>query len=299
MAAATPLDDFKSVLSGTARALTGVAEVEVSFTADAPHAAGTALKVSSPPRALPREQVAVARGQADMLALRLKHHDTGLHARMRPADTAAAAVFDAVEQARTASLGARRMQGLRDNLTAETTARLGSDPITRAMSASDVPMATAVELMAREYLGGMRAPVECERGLDMVRGDIDAKAGADFEALSLLIDDQRAFAEQATRMLEHLDLLSPATPQDATEADDDGADQQDQPDDSDSDSDNQDSGGAAEADARMERREVTVGGEANGMTRLVSGVKAGDLVVTEGAFAVKATFSRGKMPAGG
>lgn len=55
----------------------------------------------------------------------------------------------------------------------------------------------------------------------------------------------------------------------------------------------------AGAGARMERREVTVSGDANGVTRVLTGVKAGDLVVTDGAFAVKATFSRGKMPAGG
>ena len=55
----------------------------------------------------------------------------------------------------------------------------------------------------------------------------------------------------------------------------------------------------AGAGARMERREVTVSGDANGVTRVLTGVKAGDLVVVDGAFAVKATFSRGKMPAGG
>lgn len=53
------------------------------------------------------------------------------------------------------------------------------------------------------------------------------------------------------------------------------------------------------AGARFERRDITSDGEEGGVTRLLSGVKPGELVVTDGAFAVKATFSRGKMPAGG
>ena len=50
---------------------------------------------------------------------------------------------------------------------------------------------------------------------------------------------------------------------------------------------------------RLERRDIIGDGEEGGITRVRSGVKPGELVVTDGAFAVKATFSRGKMPAGG
>ncbi len=258
MAANTPLDDLKSVLSGAARALTGEAEVEVGFTADAPHAVGRAFKVGSPARALPPAQVAIARGQADALALRLKHHSPAIHARKRPADALAAAVFDAIEHARTAALGARRMAGLRANLTAEATARFTSDPIARATSASDVPMASAVELLTRESLGALAVPDNSLAGLAMVRDGIEARAAADLEALGLLIDDQGAFADQATRMLQHLDLLAPDNPLEANEPDDDGTEQLDQPDDSESGDEDQ-SGGSAETEARMERREGDAG----------------------------------------
>ena len=49
---------------------------------------------------------------------------------------------------------------------------------------------------------------------------------------------------------------------------------------------------------RLERRDVVLGGEQGGVMRVQSGVKAGELIVTDGAFAVKATFSRAKMAAG-
>lgn len=55
---------------------------------------------------------------------------------------------------------------------------------------------------------------------------------------------------------------------------------------------------AAAGAVRLERRNVVLGGEQGGLIRVQSGVKPGELVVTDGAFSVKATFSRAKMAAG-
>ncbi|PTS90199.1 cobaltochelatase subunit CobT, partial [Sphingomonas sp. HMWF008] len=66
----TPLDRFKAVLGGTARALADEAEIELAFTADAPTQSGKHIKVPMPARSLPAEQVAEARGFADGFALR-------------------------------------------------------------------------------------------------------------------------------------------------------------------------------------------------------------------------------------
>ena len=254
MAAPNPLDDLKSVLAGAARALAHEPELEVAFTQDAPHSVGKTLKVTSPPRSLPPSEVAIARGQADAQVLRMRHHDAALHARGRPADATAAAAFDAVEDARVAALGARRMAGMRANLTAETAQRLASNPIARAQAPGDVPIATALELLVREAAGSLAVPDSAIAGLAMVRGDIEDKAGGDFEALALLLDDQAAFAGQATRLLEHLGLLNPDMDLSPTEPDEEGESEQDLPDESE-EGDDQQQGGAADAQARMERRE--------------------------------------------
>src|SRR3546814_8794525 len=76
----SPLDDLKTALSSVARAVTRDPEVEVGFTADAPAQIGKAIKVPTPSRTLPADQVAEARGFADAYALRMKHHSETLHA---------------------------------------------------------------------------------------------------------------------------------------------------------------------------------------------------------------------------
>ncbi|MDQ2664553.1 MAG: efflux RND transporter periplasmic adaptor subunit [Gemmatimonadota bacterium] len=54
----------------------------------------------------------------------------------------------------------------------------------------------------------------------------------------------------------------------------------------------------ANGSARFERRDVTIGGTSAGMVQILTGVVPGELVVTDGAFAVKSEFSRSKMSGG-
>jgi cobalt-zinc-cadmium efflux system membrane fusion protein len=49
--------------------------------------------------------------------------------------------------------------------------------------------------------------------------------------------------------------------------------------------------------ARLARREVEVGPRTGGTVAVTRGLTTGDVVVTAGAFAVKAQFEKGRMPA--
>ena len=207
MTTETPLDRFKAVLGGTARAIAHEPEIELAFTADAPTQSGKHIKVPMPARTLPAEQVAEARGFADGFALRLRHHDSKVHARLAPGDAVARSVFDAVEGARVEALGARGYAGIAANLATALDLKLRADPITRARNRDEVPLSTALSLMVRERLTGAAVPALAAPGLALVRDWIEEKAGGDLDALGLAIDDQRAFASLATKLLEDLDLI--------------------------------------------------------------------------------------------
>src|SRR3546814_13722600 len=90
-----------------------------------------------------------------------------------------------------------------------------SDPISRAQDRDDVPVSTALELLLREALTGEPAPQGTESGLSLVREWITGDAGADLTALSMLLDDQAAFAETAKLALRHLDLIQGDEPLEA------------------------------------------------------------------------------------
>ncbi|CAN5797838.1 cobaltochelatase subunit CobT [soil metagenome] len=229
MTTETPLDRFKAVLGGTARAIAHEPEIELAFTADAPTQSGKHIKVPMPARTLPADQVAEARGFADGFALRLRHHNAAIHARQAPGDAVARAVFDAVEGARVEALGARGYAGIAANLATALDLKLRADPITRARNRAEVPLSTALGLMVRERLTGAEAPAITAPGLALVRDWIEEKAGKDLDALALAIDDQRAFAQLVTRLLEDLELVEgDMVPDDAEDggSEDEGTDEQ-------------------------------------------------------------------------
>ena len=255
MANETPLDRFKAVLAGTARAIAEEPEVELAYTADAPTQSGKHLKVPMPARALPAEQVAEARGFADGFALRLKHHDPAMHLKAAPAEAVARAVFDAVETARIDALGSRGYAGITDNLAHALEVRLRADPITRARTREEVPLSTALSLLVREKLTGIEAPAAAAPGLALVREWIDQRT--DLSALNLALDDQRAFQSLAMKMLEDLELVEgEILPEDADDggSEDEGTDEQEQ--DESEEGDDESSGqGEGEVDARGEAQE--------------------------------------------
>ena len=265
MAEQSPLDAFRAVLAGTARALAHEPEVELSFTTDQPSASGKQMRVPLPGRALPRAQVAEARGAADGFSLRLRHHDAKLHGRTAPADATARTVFDAVEQARVEALGSRAMAGVRGNLTQALELRLRSDPLTRARTAAEVPLGTALGLVVRERLTGQAPPATAAFGLALVRDWIEEKAGSDLDALGLALDDQGAFARLATRLLEHLELVEVQPESSDPEEGEEGQDDESQPgDQGEQDSEEQ---SAAEQDAAMEVRTDQARSDEAGETR--------------------------------
>ena len=251
----TPLDRFKAVLAGTARAIADEPEVELAYTADAPVQSGKHIKVPMPARALPRDQVAEARGFADGFALRLRHHDVALHTRGAPGEAVARAVFDAIEGARVEALGARGYAGITDNLAMALDVKLRSDPITRARTQAEVPLSTALGLLVREKLTGVESPVAAAPGLALVRAWIEEKT--DLSALSLALDDQRAFQSLAMKLLEDLELVEgEQIPEDSDDggSEDEGTDEESQPDEGE-DGEEQGGEGQAEVDARGEQSE--------------------------------------------
>jgi cobaltochelatase CobT len=208
------IDLFRRALAGAARAIAKDPELDVAFASEVATSPGKVARVPSPGPGLEPKLVAEARGAADSAALRLRHHDTRLHARVAPADVDARSVFDALEMARVEALGARSMGGVRENLAHLTDARVRGDAIVRARTAEEVPLATAVALIARERLSGDAPPASALPGLNLVSSWIEDKAAAELDALALTLDDQAAFAKLSRRLLEDLDLAAAEEPTD-------------------------------------------------------------------------------------
>ena len=246
-AAETPAELFKRALAHAARALAEQSELEVAFGSDGPKLVNGVLTLPHPPRDPAGPESAALRGQADRLALRLANHDEAAHARLRPTDRQAAEVFEAVEQARVEAVGSRALAGVRANMDAALLTRLERSGALRVAEADRVPLAEAAALLARERLTGRRAPDGAGALLDLVRPELERRAGPQFDALVEAADDQTAFAGRLKAVLRALDL-DPGDGQSDDPSEDEGEDrpEEQQPDAADDQDEEEDEAGGGE-----------------------------------------------------
>ncbi len=221
-----PLEDFRVALAATLRALGHEPGLDLAYTADKPSCYGDQAKVPQPGRSLAAEQVAEARGWADSFALRRRHHDARAFAADLPPAGIARDIVQAVEQARIEAIGGAEMAGVAINLDRMTEARVKTDPIVRARTADEVPLATALGLVVRERLTGRAPPRMAESAVALVRDEIEAKAGTHLDNLAANVGDQAAFGLVMRRVLNDLGLGDDpdATPDDSDDPSDDGDD---------------------------------------------------------------------------
>jgi len=220
----SPTEPFKRALAHAARSLAETPDLEVVFSGDGPQLLGKRAILPHPPRDLSSKEAARIRGLADQMALRLAHHDAMAHARARPSSPDGQAAFESIEQARLEAIGANALGGVRQNLTAALEARLEKQGLTRAVATDrqSAPMAEILGLLVRERLTGDAPPDGAKALVDILRNDIEMKAGKDLDRLAAAIDDQAAFARVTREILRDLDLGEEMS--DATESadEDDG-----------------------------------------------------------------------------
>ena len=151
-------------------------------------------------------ELAIVRGLGDSMALRMACHNPVTHAQMSPEGQDAQAIFDAVEQARVDSIGAKRMPGMAKNLAAMHAEKYDKANFSAIDRKEDAPVAEAVAMMVREKLSGEKPPQSAGHVLDFWRDFIEERAGFDLDKLDQAIDDQHAFARVMRSILSSMDM---------------------------------------------------------------------------------------------
>ena len=248
-------EPLKRSVAGCLRAIAKRAEVEVVYASDRPALTGDKARLPEPPRKLTPGDVAILRGNADSMALRLGCHDVAVHRRLAPENSGARAVFDAVEQARVEAIGARRMSGVASNLSAMLEDRYHRGGKYEAITdRADAPMEDAVALMVRERLTGQAPPPAAQKIVDLWRAHIEDKAGPNLDGLIGALENQRAFARSVRDLLTSLDMAdeTPFDPEDDDNDDDEGESQDDEQTPSEGEAEEQSQGDRAEMEVSEE-----------------------------------------------
>ena len=202
----SPTEPFKRAVAGCMRAIARKPDLEISYAAERPGMAGGKARLPEPPRKLSAQDAAIVRGHSDSIALKLACHDPAVHRRQMPSGQQGRAVFEAVEQARVEAIGARRMQGVAQNLSAMLDDKFHRGKFDDITDRADAPIEDAVALLVRERLTGQAPPPAARKLVDLWRPHIEDRAGRELDRLEKLVEEQRRFGDVIHDLLDSLEM---------------------------------------------------------------------------------------------
>ncbi len=239
-------------------------DLTISYTVDPSGLSGEAMRLPQVSRRMTRDEVLLARGTADALALNRKYHDDGVHAKYAPPGDMARDLYEAMETARCEAMGARDMPGTAGNIDA----KIGHDATRRGYEQctqpSEAPLAVAAGYLIRHLATGRDLPKGAQNVMDLWRGFIEEQAGSTLDDLGDTLADQTDFARFARKVISDLgygDQLGDDPDQldeDQQDEAEQDADEQPDPDTGDEDQDQQD----ADADAEQSQEDQQDAAEA-------------------------------------
>lgn len=199
-------EEFKRATAGALRAIAESNEVQVAFQPGPSALLGKRARLPLPTRALPPEEMARLRGAADALALKVRFHDAALHAARAPAQRDAREAYDLLEQARIEALGGEHMAGVAANLHARLAALCETEGYDRLTQRQQLPVGTALALLAREKMTGEPSPAAVERVLGLWRGTLGTLADQALDEMAAERESQADYIRASRRLLAAMDL---------------------------------------------------------------------------------------------
>jgi cobaltochelatase CobT len=199
-----PADPFKKALAEATKTLADAPELTVTYSVDPSGLSGDTMRLPQVSRRMTRDEVLLARGTGDALALRHRFHDATTAARYEPQGEMARAIFEAMETARCEALGARDMPGTLSNIDAKIAHEAARKGYGQIRNREAAPLAAAAGYFLREAATGRPLPPEAANVLELWRGFIEGAAGTDMEDLRGALADQAAFSRLARKVIADL-----------------------------------------------------------------------------------------------
>ncbi len=199
-----PADPFKKALAEATKVMANDPDLSVTYTVDPSGVSGDTMRLPQVSRRMTRDEVLIARGTADALAMHRKFHDGKTHSRYVPQGDVARELYEAMETARCEAMGARDMPGTAGNIDA----KIGNEALRKGFDqikeAADAPLATAAGYLVRHLATGRDLPEGAQNVMNLWKGFIEQNAGDTLDNIDTLLDDQAAFAKLSRQLIQEL-----------------------------------------------------------------------------------------------
>ncbi|MGH1405086.1 MAG: cobaltochelatase subunit CobT [Rhodomicrobiaceae bacterium] len=202
----TAKEKFREALKGCARAVSGNDELQMTFGQDGPTMTGNTALIPDLPLKPTYTDIQVMRGMTDSLSLKASCHDASAHQKRVPYDAEAKLIFDALEEVRYEMVGSKRMAGMEENLWARQQKELQQQYVNPVFGTEDVPLHTALSLLAREAMLGKPLTGKAKGVTKHWRDELSKNSENLFSSLLDVIHDQDAYSSEVINLLKSLNI---------------------------------------------------------------------------------------------
>ena len=200
----SPTAPFKSALEKTTRALANDSELKLSVSGSSTELDGNTAKIPKISRKMTKNEVLLARGNADALALKKRFHNTLLHEHYLPKGNLAKQLYQNLEIARCEIIGAQMLPGTATNLDAKIAEDIRQRSQLADIDAEDITIAEAAGFMLRQIATGRPLPEPAEALTEKWREFIETEAGNTIVEATVFLQDQKSFAKLSRQIIQDL-----------------------------------------------------------------------------------------------
>tara|TARA_R110000868_G_scaffold49287_3_gene159080 strand:- start:34162 stop:36078 length:1917 start_codon:yes stop_codon:yes gene_type:complete len=197
-----PADPFKKALAEATKVMADDHELNVQYSVDPSGKTADSMRLPQISRRLTREEVMLARGSADAMALHHKFHDAKTHSRYAPQGQMARDLYEAMETARCEAMGARVMPGTAGNIDHKIAAEAKRAGFAGIKTQAEAPMAAAAGYLIRHLATGRPMPEGADNVMELWRDFMQERAADTLEDLQTKLADQGAFAKFARQIID-------------------------------------------------------------------------------------------------
>ena len=237
-----PADPFKKALAEATKVLANDPELSITYSVDPPGSSPDSIRLPQVSRKMTRQEVLLARGTADAMAMRHKYHNLSTFNRYAPQGQMAKDIYDAMETARCEAVGSKDMPGTASNIDAKIENEALRQGFGDIKEASQAPLATAAGYLVRHLATGRDLPKDAANVMNLWRSFIEGQTEGNLESLEESLADQASFAKFARQIIKDLgygDQLGDDPDYEDDPDDQANAEEDDQPDSSGEDDNNE------------------------------------------------------------
>ena len=200
----SPTAPFKSALEKTTRALADDPELKLSMSGSTNLLDGQTAKIPQISRKLTREEVLLARGNADAIALKKRFHNNDIYERYLPKGQLAQQIYTKLEAARCEIIGIRVLPGTATNLDAKITEDCKIRSQIADVDATDLSIVDAAGYVLRQVATERPLPEAAENLTKKWRDFIQSEAGETIVNATSAFQEQRVFAKISRQLIKDL-----------------------------------------------------------------------------------------------